>query len=120
MADMAQTPEQPDHAASAPRIDDRREVVRVRRAPKISVFLLAGAAVGIVVALILTYAFQGSLDVSRYTGIVYSQGQVFGFLVLGCIPIGIVLGALVALILDRRSRKRIHDVTIDHESVRED
>ena len=117
MADTAQTPEEPRPAASARHSDDRREVVQVRRAPKISVFLVLGGVVGIIAAFILTFAFQGTEEASPYTTIVYSQGQVFGFLALVCIAVGVLLAGLLALILDRRSRRRTRDVTVDHESV---
>ena len=50
MADTAQTPDTPEPAASASHVSDRREVVAVRRAPKISIFLLTGGAVGLLVA----------------------------------------------------------------------
>ncbi|MCC2032932.1 potassium transporter Trk [Microbacterium allomyrinae] len=99
---------------------DRIETVRVRRAPKISVFLLFGAVLGVLVALILTFAFNGSADVSPNTGVVYSQGQVFGFLTLVCVPIGLAIAGVVALVLDRRSQRRTRDVTVDHESVHVD
>ncbi len=101
-------------------VEDHIETVRVRRAPKFSVFLLAGAALGLVAAMILTFAFDGSEDPSPNTGLVYSLGQVFGFVVLICVPIGLALGATVALLLDRRSRRHTRDVTVDHESVRVD
>ena len=39
---------------------ERIETVRLRRSPKYSIFLLLGAALGIVVALILTVAFNGT------------------------------------------------------------
>ena len=58
------------------------------------------------VALILTFAFSGTDGMSPNTGLVYSQGQVFGFLVLICIAAGLALGRTVALILDRRSSRR--------------
>ncbi len=106
MADQAPPPEEP-----AARVEDRIESVRVRRAPKISVFLVLGAALGIIVALILTFAFDGSGDTSPNTGLVYSQGQVFGFLALICVTVGVVLGAVVALVLDRRSSRHTRDVT---------
>lgn len=102
------------------RASDHIETVRVRRAPKFSVFLLVGAALGLIVAMILTFAFDGTEYASPNTGLVYSQGQVFGFLALICVPVGLVLGAVLALILDRRSRNHSRTVTVDHESVQVD
>lgn len=92
----------------------------MRRAPKFGVFLAAGAAVGILLALILTFAFDGSAFVSPNTGVEYSTGQVFGFLLLVCIPVFLAIAAVVALVFDRRSRRRTHEVTIDHESVHDE
>ncbi|MGN6219693.1 MAG: potassium transporter Trk [Microbacterium sp.] len=99
---------------------DRIETVRVRRAPKISVFLILGALVGVFVAMILTFAFNGTAEASPNTGMEYSQGQVFGFLVLICAPVGIALAGILALALDRRSRKHTHEVAVDHKSVHVD
>lgn len=99
---------------------DRIETVSVRRAPRISVFLVAGALLGAIVAFILTFAFGGTVDPSPNTGVVYSQGQVFGFLALICIPVGLALAGLLALLLDRRSQRHVHEVTVDHESVHVD
>lgn len=101
-------------------VEDHIETVRVRRAPKISVFMIVGAALGVIVAMILTFAFDGSAEKSPNTGLVYSQGQVFGFLLLVCIPVGLALAAIVALIFDRRSRRHTRQVTVDHESVQVD
>jgi hypothetical protein len=99
------------------RVEDHIETVRVRRAPKFSVFLVVGAGLGILVALILTFAFDGSDAVSPNTGVVYSQGQVFGFLTLVCVTVGVALAAIVALIFDRSSSRHTREVTVDHESV---
>jgi drug/metabolite transporter (DMT)-like permease len=99
---------------------DHIETVRVRRAPKISVFLILGAGLGVLVAMILTFAFNGTSEASPNTGVEYSQSQVFGFLVLVCAPIGLALGGIVALIFDRRSRRHTHEVTVDHASVHVD
>jgi hypothetical protein len=119
MADQAQNPEPTDTAGGGiPTPLHRTEVVTVRRAPKISVFLLAGAALGIIVAMILTFTFDGVEGVSPNTGLVYSQGQVFGFLALICIAVGLALGGVVALVFDRRSSSHTREVTIDRESVR--
>ena len=41
----------------------------------------------------------------------------FAYFCLYGIPAGVVLGALVALILDRRSSKRARTVAAEHESV---
>ena len=101
-------------------VEDHIETVRVRRAPKFSVFLLAGGALGLIAAMILTFAFDGTEGASPNTGLVYSQGQVFGFLALICIPVGLAVAAVIALLLDRRSRNRALSVTVDHESVQVD
>lgn len=135
MADQAQTPREDDAAASAvpdgvisdaarPQAEpaaiivDHIETVRVRRAPKYSVFLAAGAAVGILVAMILTFVYDGTGGISPNTGLVYSQMQVFGFLALIFITVGVVAGGVTALILDRVLAKRTREITVDRESVR--
>lgn len=95
------------------------ETATVRRSPKYAVFLAMGAGLGVVVALILTFGFRGTDDVSANTGLVYSQTQVFGFLALICIAVGLAVGGVVALIIDRSLRRKTHDVRIDHERIRE-
>lgn len=104
----------------AEHVDDKIETGRVRRAPKFSVFLLLGGALGVLAAMILTFAFDGTQEVSPNTGLMYSQGQVFGFLLLICVPIGLAVAAAVALLLDRRSRSHTRPALIDHESVHVD
>lgn len=92
---------------------EHTETARVRRAPKVVVFLVLGAAVGVFVAMILTFAF--SADTSAVTGVTYSASTVFGFLAIICGAVGLALGGLVAVILDRRSSRRSHIVTIERE-----
>ena len=127
MAEQAHTPDEFDAAASVPPTDEREpqsvveehiETVRVRRSPKYAVFLAAGAGLGILVALIMTFVFNGTGDVSPNTGLVYSQSQVFGFLALICITVGVVIGGVVARIFDRVLAKRTREVTVVRESVR--
>lgn len=96
----------------------RVETARVRRVPKYGVFIALGAIVGVVAALILTFAFDGSARISENTGLEYTSGQVFGFVLLGCIPVGIALSALVALVLDRVARRKTREVRIVHDRVR--
>ncbi|SBS72947.1 conserved hypothetical protein [uncultured Microbacterium sp.] len=90
------------------------ETARLRRSPRYGAFLAAGAALGLLVALVLTFAFDGTSTTSD-AGVTYSTGQVFGFLILVCIPIGMAIGITVALILDRRLSRRTRDVLIDHQ-----
>ncbi|MDQ1074599.1 MULTISPECIES: potassium transporter Trk [Microbacterium] len=90
------------------------ETASVRRAPKYGVFLAAGAFVGILVALILTFAID-STDVSPYTQVVYSQLQVFGFTALICVVVGVTVAAIVALIFERVLGGRTRQVIVDHE-----
>lgn len=91
---------------------------QVRRVPKYPVFLVLGAVIGVFAALILTFAFNGSDERSPFTNVQYSPTQVFGFLLLWTIPIGIALGGLVALVLDRLARRHTREVRITHELVR--
>lgn len=99
-------------------IDQHRiERVEVRRSPKYTVFLLLGAGVGILVAMILTFAFTGTQFKSPATGMIYSQGQVFGFLALVSIAGGLAVFGTLALVLDRVVGRKTHTVTVDHEAV---
>ncbi|RLK52319.1 potassium transporter Trk [Microbacterium telephonicum] len=98
--------------------EHRIEKAQLRRAPKYGVFLALGAALGIIAALILTFAFAGGQDAtdeSPFTGVTYTTTQVFGFVALICIPVGLALGGVVALILDRTVGRRTREVTVDHE-----
>ena len=95
----------------------RIETARVRRSPRYAIFCVAGAALGILAALLLTFAFDGTAQQSPSTQVTYSTSQVFGFLSLVCIPIGLAVGAAVALVLDRVLSRRTRDVRIDHERV---
>lgn len=94
------------------------EDAQVRRVPRYGVFLALGAGLGIVLALVLTFVFDGTGEKSPFTNLQYSQGQVFGFLLLFCIPIGIAIGGVVALILDRTVGRRRRSVRISHERIR--
>ena len=95
----------------------RIETARVRRSPRYATFCVLGAALGVLAALVLTFAFDGTAQQSPSTQVTYSTSQVFGFLSLVCIPIGLAVGAAVALVLDRVLSRRTRDVRIDHERV---
>ncbi len=87
---------------------DRSEV-RIRRAPKLGVFLVLGALVGAVGTLVLTSLQPADPSVGFVATFAY-------FLLYG-IPAGLVLGALVGLPLDWASRRRARTVTVEHREV---
>lgn len=83
--------------------------VSVRRSPRYWRFLIIGVFVGIIAALVLTFAFPANPD--------YSLTQVFGFLLLVC---GVVFGALalfIGLLIDRSMTKRMKIVAADRVDV---
>jgi len=73
--------------------DDHATQVRIRRAPKFSVFLILGAVLGLIAALVLTAAFP--IDPNVGFGPTFSYFAIFG------VTIGVFVGAVVAIILDR-------------------
>ena len=124
---MTDQPQQPETAPSAATpvpvelVEETVETVTVRRAPKMLVFLLLGAALGVLVALILTYGFgvvdSSGNEASTVSQITYTKSQIFGFLVLVCGVAGVALGGIVALILERTVGRRTTRVRVDRESV---
>jgi len=114
---MAPEPQDPQ----TPRMvtDEHVETLRVRRAPKYGVFLVLGAAVGVLVAMILTVAFHGT-DEPSAAGVQYTQMQVFGFLALVCAVVGLTIGGVIALLFDRAMVRRARDVSVEVAHVRRD
>lgn len=82
---------------------------RIRRAPRLPVFLVLGAVLGAILALVLTAV--GHLDPK------VGFGATFGYLCLLCIPLGLLVGALVAIVIDQVSRRRARVVTVERASV---
>lgn len=72
--------------------------VSIRRAPRLARFLILGAGLGAVVAFVFTALAPPEKDVAF--------GTVFGFLLVVAVPVGLALGAVVAVLLDRRSLRR--------------
>jgi len=83
----------PVPAEAEPEPEPVQTQVVVRRSPRYSHFMILGAVLGALAALILTFSFPANPT--------YDRGQVFGYLLLVGLAVGIGLGALVALILDR-------------------
>ena len=83
-----------------------QEVV-IRRSPRYLRFFVLGIILGIVVAMILTFAFP---QTSQFTPM-----QVFGFLALICGIVGGTLGLVFALLLDRLWSQRTITTLAEHE-----
>ena len=83
--------------------------VKIRRAPKFGVFLAVGAVAGFIATLILTSLFPTDPSVGLPATVAY-------FSLYG-VSAGLVLGAVVALILDRISSKRAKSISVEHEEV---
>lgn len=92
--DPAVRPIQPDAL-------EHRDLV-VRRAPRVQVFLLGGALLGVVVALVVALLGPANPE--------FTVGSIFGYFVVVFGIVGVGVGALVWLLLDRRSRRRAHTV----------
>lgn len=82
--------------------------VRLRRAPRYLPFMISGGALGLVVAAVLTALSRRLADPLAATtlgvGRNYSAMQVLLYLGLALVAIGGMLGAAVALLLERRRR----------------
>lgn len=96
-------------AASEPTQISEPTQVSIRRAPRLGVFLVLGAMLGLLATLILTslYPVQNGLGF----------GTLFGYFSLFGVPAGTLVGALVGLVADRLSRRRARTVTVQRESV---
>jgi hypothetical protein len=126
VSDAQNSPETPEPPRAAgvdrrgPGVDGPLEIevtsdtVAVRRAPRYGRFIILGAVLGVIVALILTFAFSGRPLEGEL--IEFDKGQVFGFLLLVCGTIGAALGAVAALIIDRASARHVRSVNVQHES----
>lgn len=86
--------------------------VSIRRAPRIGVFLIFGAMLGALVTLVVTSLFTADPDVGFLASYAY-------FCLYG-IPAGVVLGAVVAVLLDVVSTRRSRTVTVEHEEITEE
>ncbi len=92
--------------------DERPTSARLRRAPRIGVFLVLGGVIGLIATLIVTSQFEADPSV----GFVAS----FAYFCLFGIPAGVLVGAIVALILDAVSRRRMRTVAVESQYVEPD
>ena len=90
--------------------DPERRQVRVRRSPRIGVFLALGAVLGALAAVVLVLATPP--DPTTPTP------QAIGFLVLLLAPLGALLTGLVAIALEARGTRRARTVEAEREAPR--
>jgi len=77
--------------------EPREEEMRVRRAPKLAPFVLLGIAVGLIGTLLATSFFPADPSVGF--------AVLAGYFSLYGVTAGLVLGILVWLVIDRRSKR---------------
>lgn len=88
---------------SEPQDDDAR--VSIRRAPKYSAFIIVGGGLGAIITFILTRLFPVDPQVGFWA--------LFAYFALFGITAGVLLGALLAMFLDWRSRRRAGTVVVE-------
>ncbi|WP_104162551.1 hypothetical protein [Cryobacterium sp. N22] len=81
------------------------ETLVVRRSPRYTSFMIVGAVVGALLALLLTVIFPRNAD--------FDPAQVFGFLLLGGVAIGVAVSCLIAMVLDRIVGRSSTTVLVD-------
>ena len=86
-----------EEAPAREEVTDRDEVT-VRRAPKVPVFLAMGALAGLVVASVVTIAFPFQVG--------EGAGSTLGYMALWGVVVGMLVGGVVAIVLDRRASAR--------------
>ena len=79
--------------------------ISVRRAPKYVPFLVAGGIVGVVAAAFVSFTVPAPAD--------YTQESVFGYFMVLFAAGGVLLGAIVALVLDRLSVRRTERAVVE-------
>ena len=77
----------------------------VRRSPKYVNFMIVGAVIGAVLALLLTVIFPQNAE--------FDPAQVFGFLLLGGVTIGVAVSCVIAIVLDRIVGRSATTVVVD-------
>lgn len=90
-------------------MSDEQTDVRVRRAPKFGAFMVVGGGVGLIATLIATSLFP--VDPSVGFAALAAYFSLFG------VSAGVAIGALLALLFDRRSRKKSRVVAAEREVV---
>jgi len=84
-----------------------RDEVTVRRAPKFPVFLIMGAALGVVVSLVVTSLFP--FDSGE------GVAQTYGYIALWGLTLGGAVGCLAAIVAERVTSRGARQVQVERE-----
>lgn len=93
---------------------DRHEFT-MRRAPRLAPVLTLAAVLGLLTALAISIATHAGPEpvVDPYSGAPVTFGSTFGVMALACLLAAALLGLLVWLLLDRRSRATERTVVLE-------
>ncbi len=86
-----------------------RTTVTVRRAPKIPAFMVVGGLIGFLATLVATSLFPADPLVG--------YAALLGYFSLYGVTAGVLLGAVIGIVLDRRSRRRARTVAAERQVV---
>jgi hypothetical protein len=86
-----------------------RATVTVRRAPKIPAFMVVGGLIGFLVTLVATSLFPADPLVG--------YAALLGYFSLYGVTAGVLLGAIIGIVLDRRSQRRARTVEAERQVV---
>lgn len=86
-----------------------RAEVTVRRAPKFGAFLVVGALIGFLATLIVTSLYPADPTVGF--------SALLGYFSLFGVTFGVVAGAIIGIVLDRRSQRRARVVEAERQRV---
>jgi hypothetical protein len=113
---VVSSPDRPDERpVPAPNAVTSPDQVTIRRAPRFSVFILGGAVLGFLVTVVVVLLTMGldrgdQQETTGFTGLV-------GYFSLYGVSIGMLVGALVAVVLDRTSTRRAARLTAERVTV---
>lgn len=102
-------PTQPEPTQPEPTQSSEETEVTVRRIPRYSRFLIIGAGLGAVITFILTASFPSDPKVGF--------GALFGYFLLFGVPAGVVIGAVIAILLDVALNRRARTVMAERTTV---
>lgn len=86
-----------------------RTTVTVRRAPKIPAFMVVGGLIGFLATLVATTLFPADPLVG--------YAALLGYFSLYGVTAGVLLGAIIGVVLDRRSQRQARTVAAERQVV---